>query len=330
MATAPAEAILDEMFSRPVEQGVSLAFVALRGGEVIAERYGVQPGSDFEAEKEITAESTLLSWSMAKSITHATIGVLVADGLIDVDAPAPVRQWVGTAKGAITTLQLLEMRSGLRFVEDYVDGDTSHCIEMLFGGTDPSFAHYAATQPLVHEPGEVFNYSSGTTNILCRIIGDIVTGSPGGEPADRRAAMEEFLRIRLFEPAGMTSATPTFDDAGDFVGSSYVHATAEDFTRFGELYLHDGVTRAGERVLPEGWADHARTWSGHDDDSGFAYGRHFWSWPAFPDSLACHGYEGQFVVVFPDRDLVIAHLGKTDIAHHRGLTMRLARLAEVL
>jgi len=130
----------------------------------------------------------------------------------------------------------------------------------------------------------------------------------------------------------MTSATPTFDDAGDFVGSSYVHATAADFARFGELYLHDGVVGrgGGERVLPTGWADHARTWSGHDGDSGFAYGRHFWLWPAFPGSLACHGYEGQFVVVFPDRDLVIAHLGKTDVAHHRGLTMRLARLAEVL
>ena len=332
MANSAAETILDEMFTRPVEQGVSLAFVARRGGEVIAERFGVQAATDFEPEREITAESTLLSWSMAKSITHAAIGVLVADGRLDLDAPAPVRQWVGTAKGGITTLQLLQMRSGLRFVEDYVDDQASNCIEMLFGGTDPSFAHYAAAQPLVEEPGEVFNYSSGTTNILCRIIGDVVTGSPGGDAADRRAAVEEFMATRLFAPAGMTGAIPKFDDAGDFVGSSYVYAPADDFARFGELYLHDGVTDCGEgeRILPKGWADHARAWSGHDDGSGMSFGRHWWMWPAFPGSLVASGYEGQWIVALPDRDLVLAHLGKTDIAHAPGLRMRLARLAETL
>ena len=332
MATTAADAILDEMFARSAEQGVSLAFVARRGGAVIAERYGVQAANEFEPETAITADSTLLSWSMAKSITHAAIGVLVADGLIDVEAPAPVRQWVGTAKGAITTLQLLEMRSGLRFVEDYVDGETSHCLEMLFGGTEPSFAHYAAAQPLIEAPGEVFNYSSGTTNILCRIIGDIVTGSPGGEPADRRSAVDEFLRTRLFSPAGMTSAVAKFDDAGDFIGSSYVYATAGDYARFGELYLHDGVADngEGERVLPARWAAHAREWSGHDDDSGLSYGRHWWLWPAFPGSLAASGYEGQVIAVFPDRDLVLAHLGKTDVAHAPALRMRLSRLAETL
>ncbi len=57
----------------------------------------------------------------------------------------------------------------------------------------------------------------------------------------------------------MDSAIPKFDDAGDFVGSSYVFATARDFARFGELYRHDGVTDSGERILPIGWVDHART-----------------------------------------------------------------------
>jgi CubicO group peptidase (beta-lactamase class C family) len=60
------------------------------------------------------------------------------------------------------------------------------------------------------------------------------------------------------------------------------------------------------------------------------YARHWWLWPAFPGSFACHGYQGQFIAVFPDRDLVIAHLGKTDVAHAPGLRMRLARLAETL
>jgi CubicO group peptidase (beta-lactamase class C family) len=332
MARLNASEVLAELFARPAEQGISLAFVAIRNGDVIAELYGCRPANEFVPAEVITAETTLLSWSMAKSITHAAVGILVADGLATLEAPAPVPEWRGSDKEAITLQHLLEMRSGLRFVEDYVDGESSHCIEMLFGDTDPSHGHYAASLPLDHVPGTVFNYSSGSTNIVSRIIGDVVTGAPGGDSTRRRDAVTEFLRTRLFEPAGMASATPKFDEAGDFVGSSYVYATARDYARFGELYLSDGVggLGSGDRILPEGWSDHARTPTAHDPESGFDYGRHFWLWPAFPGSFACHGYEGQFIVVFPDRDLVIVHLGATDIAHSSGLQMRLARLAEVL
>ncbi len=333
-ATDPVERVLDELVGRVPEQGITLACLAVHHGEPIAERYGVQPANEFQPETAITADSTLLSWSMAKSITHAAVGVLVGDGLLDLDAPAPVRQWQGTPKAAITTLQLLEMRPGLRFVEDYVDGEVSHCIEMLFGGTNPSFADYAASLPLDHTPGAVFNYSSGTTNIISRIVGDIVCEQVGEvtTPDDRRAAIDTFLRTRLFDPAGMTSATPKFDDAGDFVGSSYVSATPRDFACFGELYLHDGVTHrgAGDRVLPAGWLDHAREPTAHDADSGFGYGRHWWTWPTFPGSLSCNGYEGQYTIVLPDDDLVLVHLGKTDVAHQRGLTMTLARLVQAI
>ena len=323
---------MDELFARPPDQGITLACLALAGGEVVAERYGVRPANDFQPEPEpIGADTPLISWSMAKSITHAAVGVLVVDGLLDLDAPAPVPEWAGTPAEGITPLQLLEMRSGLRFVEDYVDGETSHCIEMLFGGTEPSHAAYAARLPLDHEPGTVFNYSSGTSNILARLIGDIVSDG-ATDPAERSALVGAFLRDRLFAPSGMSSATPRFDGAGDFVGSSYVDATAHDFARFGELYAFDGVTGrgAGERLLPVGWLDHARHPRSHDPEGGFGYGRHWWSWPTFPGSLAAHGYEGQFLLVLPEHDIVVVHLGKTDVAHQRGLTMTLARLVDAL
>ena len=122
--------------------------------------------------------------------------------------------------------------------------------------------------------------------------------------------METFLHERLFRPAGMHSAIPKFDAAGTFVGSSYVFATARDFARFGELYRNDGVAD-GERVLPAGWAAHAATFTAHDPGNGFDYGAHWWLWPDFADSLACHGYEGQYTVVLPDRELVVVHLGKS-------------------
>jgi CubicO group peptidase (beta-lactamase class C family) len=320
--------LVDQLFARPADEGVTLALVIQQGGEVVAERYGTQPANVFQPEIEITADSTLTSWSMAKSITHAAVGIIVGDGLLDLDAPAPVPEWRGTAKADITTLQLLEMRSGLRFVEDYVDDEISHCIEMLFGESGPSHAAYAAALPLDHPPGTFFSYSSGTTNIVARIIGDIVSDGDA-DPQRRRAVMESFLHDRLFAPTGMQSAVPKFDAAGDFVGSSYVYATARDFASFGELYRHDGVTADGARILPVGWRDHAATPVSHDDDNGCDYGRHWWMWPEIPSSLACHGHEGQYIVVVPDRELVLVHLGKTDAAAAPQLRARLRSMIGV-
>jgi CubicO group peptidase (beta-lactamase class C family) len=305
---------VDAVFDRPPEQGLSLAMVVMHGGEIVAERYGVQPATDFGPAVELTADSTLISWSTAKSITHAAVGLLVDDGLLDLEAPAEVPEWAGTEKAAITLLDLLEMRPGLRFVEDYVDGETSHCIAMLFGEGATDHAAYAAALPLDHPPGTVWNYSSGTTNIITRIIGGVVGGGETG--------VTEFLRDRLFAPCGIQSAIPKFDGAGTWVGSSYVYATARDFARFGELYRRDGVTAAGDRVLPAGWAGHGRTFVAHDPAApipgGFDYGRHWWMWPEFPGSIAAHGYEGQYIIVVPDRELTVVHLGKTeaDLRHH--------------
>ncbi len=322
-------ALVDELFQRPPDEGVTLALLVRHRGDVVAERYGIQPENIFQPAIEITAQSTLTSWSMAKSITHAAVGILVGDGALDVAAPAPVPEWAGTPKQAITLLQLLEMRSGLRFVEDYVDDQISHCIEMLFGESGPSHAAYAAALPLDHEPGTHYSYSSGTTNIVARIVGDVVSGGPGGDPLQRRAAMETFLHERLFGPTGMDSALPKFDAAGDFVGSSYVFATAGDFATFGELYRHDGVTSSGDRILPLGWVADAATAVSHDDENGCDYGRHWWIWPEFPGSLACHGHEGQYIVVVPDRELVVVHLGKTDAAMAPQLRARLRQIIDV-
>ncbi|HAP76642.1 MAG TPA: serine hydrolase, partial [Acidimicrobiaceae bacterium] len=292
----------DTLFAADASHGLTLALVVMQRGEVVFERYGHQPDTAFGPGGPVTADTTLVSWSMAKSITHAAVGVLVGEGRLQLDAPAPVAGWAGTPKERITLQHLLDMMPGLEFVEDYVDAGISHCIEMLYGSGQHDMAAYAAALPLVHEPGTVWNYSSGTTNIVARIVGDVVGGG--------RAGMEAFLSERIFGPSGMHSAIPKFDEVGTFVGSSFVYATARDFARFGELYRLDGVGADGTRVLPAGWTDHARTQVATDPESGFGYGAHWWLWPQFPGSLACHGYEGQYTLVVPDRELVVVHLGK--------------------
>ncbi len=311
--------LVDAIFERPLDQGISLAMVVLHRGDVIAERYGTQPANVFSPAIAVDADTSLPSWSTAKSITHAAVGLLVGDGLIDLDAQAAVSEWRGTPKQQITLLDLLEMRPGLRFVEDYVDDEVSHCIPMLFGDGAHDHAGYAADLPLDHEPGTFWNYSSGTTNIIARIVGNVVGG---GEPGIR-----QFLQERLFGPVGMESADPRFDGVGTWIGSTFVYATARDFAKFGELYRHDGVTAAGERILPAGWVDHGRTFAAHDPadpiPGGFDYGRHWWMWPEFPRSICAHGYEGQYIIVIPDRELTIVHLGKTDAAIRHCLVAKL-------
>jgi CubicO group peptidase (beta-lactamase class C family) len=298
----PVQQASDALFAPDAPHGISLALVVMQRGDVVFERYGVQPDTIFGPGGAVDADTTLISWSMAKSITHAAVGILVGEGRLQLGAPAPVPSWKGTDKEAITLQQLLDMRPGLEFVEDYVDDSVSHCLERLYGSGAADMAAYAAALPLLHAPGSVWNYSSGTTNIIARIVGDEVGGG--------REGMEAFLRDRLFEPAGMHSAIPKFDDAGTFVGSSYVYATARDFARFGELYRNDGVGPDGLRVLPAGWRDHARAQHAVDDESGFGYGAQWWLWPDLPGSLACHGYDGQCTLVVPDRELVVVHLGK--------------------
>jgi CubicO group peptidase (beta-lactamase class C family) len=281
IGTAQLGGELDDLFARSPDEGVTLAFLLVQEGEIVAERYGVQPGNLFQPEDTPVTDATpLVSWSIAKSMVHAAVGLMVGDGRLDPADPAPVPEWAGTNKAAITVLDLLEMRPGLRFVEVYVEGETSHCLDMLFGPGAGDQAAYAAALPLDHPPGTVWNYSSGTTNIVCRILGDLVSGH-GAAPGEREAEMRAFLDQRLFGPVGMPDADPRFDAAGTWIGSSYVYAPARQFARFGELYLRDGMV-GDEHILPAGWVDHARTVVAHDPDTGFGYGRHWWTWPISP------------------------------------------------
>ena len=277
--------------------GETHAIVAWRGGKAIFSAFGRN------YETQCGPGVTHISWSMAKSITHALVGFMVRDGLVDVDAPAGVAEWADDERSAITLRHLLEMRSGLSWLEDYVDGEKSHVIDMLFGLGKSDHAGYAVARPLEHLPGTHWVYSSGTTNIICRILGDVLGGADASERCSR---MNDFIRRRLFEPLGMTSATAKFDDVGNFVGSSYVYATAADFARFGGLYANDS-----RNLLPNGWVESAQTTVAVDAETGNGYGHHWWIWPQLPGSLVATGYEGQYTIVLPERDLVVVRLGKT-------------------
>ncbi|HUS62225.1 MAG TPA: serine hydrolase, partial [Acidimicrobiales bacterium] len=130
----------------------------------------------------------------------------------------------------------------------------------------------------------------------------------GGE--DVRA----FLRRRLFEPIGMRRAEPRVDDAGTFVGSSYVYAPAREVAKFGLLYLRGGMWD-GKRILPAGWVDHARRERSWDPVEQVGYGAHWWTTRDDLGTFRAAGYEGQAIVVCPALDLLVVRFGKTDASH---------------
>lgn len=300
--------LLEELTVDTKRYGTTYAVAVVHGGELIAERYGGTLEHWDRPAEVVVPHTRLLSWSMAKSILHAAVGILVAEGRLDLDAPAAVPEWADPddPRGAITLEHLLTMRDGLDFTESYEEGQVSHVIEMLFGEGQHDMAHYAASRPAAHRPDEVFNYSSGTSSIVSGIVAREV--GPGD-------AYRSFLQERLFRPLGMTSADPRFDDAGTFLGSSFVYATAHDFLRFGLLYLRDGVW-GGTRLLPEGWVDHARRIRSYDAAEDRWYGAHWWSVGDDLGTFWASGYEGQSIMICPPLDLVVVRLGRSQGDDH--------------
>ena len=308
------DAMLDHAFALqpPADIGETQAIVVIHKGRLVAERYGEAHGPDV----------TCTSWSMAKSITQALVGLAVKDGKLDIHAPADVPEWQapGDPRGAITVDQLLRMSSGLAFLEEYLPDRPSDVIEMLWGSGKDDTGRFAAAFPLEHPPATFFSYSSGTTNIVSRCVARAV-GLEG-------PAFEAWMRERLFAPLGMASASPRFDEAGTFIGSSFCFCTPRDFARIGLLYMRDGVW-AGRPLLPEGWVDYSRTRTFQQlaTPPEDPYGAHWWLDLAGPGSFSANGYDGQFIIVCPDRDLILVRNGVTPAPAKATLKLWLKDLA---
>jgi len=221
---------------------------------------------------------------------------------------------------AIRLKDLLSMRDGLAFVENYEIGQKSDVIEMLFGEGKADMAGYTAALPLAHEPDTFFNYSSGTTNVLSRIVADHVGY---GDQYDA------YLRQRLFDPLGMKSAVATFDPTGVFVASSYLHATALDFAKFGLLYLRGGEWD-GHQLLSRTWAATAQVPLSKDPESDSFYS---WQWWVTADRYGTYwasGYEGQIISVAPALDALVVRFGHTPEENYPQLDQWRSRVLDAL
>lgn len=292
---------VDQLVSDAPEIGRTDALLVVHRGDVIVEHYGV----------EVDATTTMRSWSIAKSMLHAAVGLLVDDGALDLEARAPVAAWADPddPRHAITLRHLMTMQSGLTWCEAPVHGvpalpDSYLMVYGNDGGPQEDTAAWAADRPLAIPPGTALNYSSGNSAIVSTIVRDLVGTGP---------AYRSWLHERLFDPLGMASATPRFDSAGSWMASSFCFCSARDFARFGQLYLDGGMV-GDRRLLTEDWVATAGRPTG-GDGTGAVHTMHWWRfgdnpWGAFHAS----GYLGQYVVVVPPLDLVVVRLGETPTA----------------
>jgi CubicO group peptidase (beta-lactamase class C family) len=271
------------------------AVLVVYDGKLVAEQYA----NGFDEH------TLMLGWSISKSLTGALIGVLVQQGKLDVNAPAPVPEWQHTKKQKIRLKDLLQQTSGLDFEENYTK--PSEVTNMLFKRGD--MAGFTASLPLKYEPGTVFNYSSGNSNILSRIIKHTVGNKD----------YVAFPYKALFHKLHMYSTLLEPDASGTFIGSSYSYATARDLARFGLLYYSNGLWN-GEQVLPSNWVQQSIQPSAADKLKHYGY--QFWlngydkkdpskrMYPDVPnDMFFADGYGGQDIYIIPSKKLVVVRLG---------------------
>ncbi|PAX08521.1 serine hydrolase domain-containing protein [Sphingomonas lenta] len=283
-------ATVDRAFDRATygQNSETVGVVVLRDGKVVAERYRDGFGL-------YTSNRT---WSVAKSLAGAVLGVAQAQGAIDVAQPAPVPEWqsLGDPRRQITTDQLLRMSSGLHSA---TAGNRTDAI--YFGGT--AVTEEAVAWPLEVRPGTRFRYANNDTLLAVRAL-----RAKLGEERHR-----DFPARELFLKLGMNHTVAETDWKGNYILSSQVWSTARDLARFGQFMLQDGVWQE-RRLLPAGWMAESLRPSGPQPASGPGYGRTLWLFgpkQGLPEgSYAAQGNRGQYVMVIPSERLVVVRRGE--------------------
>jgi CubicO group peptidase (beta-lactamase class C family) len=278
---------LEQAFSNPDKQRTRTALILYKN-YLIAERYTEGFGP----------QTPVLGWSMTKSVLATLYGILQFQGILDVSEKPQLPIWQEDARKEITYNDLLRMQSGLAWDEDY--GGISDVTKMLFLSEDMTTPQ--ADKERISPPGSLWNYSSGTTNLLSGLL---------RKQFEDTQAYLDFPYRELIDKIGMHSMLLETDLKGNFVGSSYGWASTRDWARFGLLYLNKG--KWGEsQVFDPSWADYV---SRPTANSNKSYGAHFWlnaggTYPDAPsDMYMANGFEGQHVFIIPSRELVIVRTG---------------------
>jgi CubicO group peptidase (beta-lactamase class C family) len=245
-----------------------------------------------------TEDTPVLGWSMTKSVLATLYGILEHQGKLEMDWPAPIAEWKDDERQNITLNHLLRMQSGLKWKEDYTK--ISDVTKMLFLESDMTKAQ--REKAAIAAPTEVWNYSSGTSNLLSGVL---------RQQFRTHQEYLDFPYAALIDKIGAHSMLIEADLKGNYVGSSYGWGSTRDWGRLGQLYLNKGNWN-GEQVFSPEWVEYITTPTAHSEGT---YGAHFWLnsegiYPDVPKDLySMNGYQGQYVFMIPSKDLVVVRTG---------------------
>ncbi len=237
------------------------------------------------------------TWSVAKSIAATLVGMAIENGAPCAENHSPVNPEYGAAdpRREVTIDHLLRMASGR-----FSDTAGARTDPLYWGGT--TVGERAANWPLVHAPGTVFRYANNDTLMAIEAI---------------KCSFEEDPISEQFAALGMEETIAETDWQGNYILSSQVWATANDLATLGQLYLNNGVTQDGTRILPENWLEYISTPSGPQPDGPLGYGASWWlvnkSQGIPADTIAALGNRGQYLIVVPSRDMVIVRRGEDPV-----------------
>jgi len=300
--------------------GLTAAFVVTHKGRLIGERY----------KDELDMHTRLESWSMGKSLTAIMMGVLIQQGVYELFQPAPVPNWYETEddpRQDIRIADIMRMSSGLRFrapQDPDFDPDVGYPDHLyVYTGAVNSF-EYVAGLGQQWKPNTIGRYRNSDpvlTNYLVRL------GVEG-----RGDDYHSFPQREIFDKIGVRHMVMETDPYGNFLLQGYEFGTGRDWARLGNLMLNDGVTPNGERILPEGYLDHAMTLApAWEADGRPIYGGAFhWrngdgNFPIPKDAIFMVGAGGQFTIIIPSHDLVVVRLG-----HYKGSSIGVGALNKAL
>jgi CubicO group peptidase (beta-lactamase class C family) len=256
----------------------------VKHGRIVLERYGLGR----------TARDRWTSFSVGKSVTSTLVGAAIQDGYIaGLDAPvtAYLPELKGSAYDGVAIRDLITMRSGVKWNEDYADPKSD---VNRFGvqparkdGLNPTLA-YMAKLPRAHKPGSTFHYDTGETNLA----GILVARATHQHLAD-------YLSQKIWSKIGTEQdAIWMLDYGGEELGGCCISMTLRDYARFGLFFMH-----GGDGVVPKDWVKQASSWQVASDEPHTGYGFFWWINP--DGSYAAEGIFGQSIYLNPKEDLVI-------------------------
>ncbi len=281
----------------------SVAFIVIHKDSIVYEKY----------LQEYQANSTVASFSMAKSITSILIGCALEDYFIE-DINDPVSKYVpdlnknGWEK--VTVLHVMHMTSGVKFNESYWNpfGEAG---QFYYG---ENLDKQTKNLQIVREPGTSFEYVSGNSQLLGLILKGAFDRAEklGWKNTSPNKSVTQYAQDNLWDPLGMQyDASWSTDDKTHQTEKTFccLNAKPIDFAKIGTLYLHKG-NWFGYQILDSNWIAKS---TAIDTTQGSAWYYQYQWWLPSPDGdFMAHGILGQYIYVNPEKQLVIVRLGKSE------------------